>query len=124
MSSGRIFNVRDGIQYDMHLHGGRFVVIEFSFAAGMMALVMFFSIRFAWQTPSWPWWLWPWLIECAGIMLNCLFIALIARRIAHQEGARPKRPDHPALAHYNWVLPLFILTPMVLPILVWHQQAG
>jgi len=124
MIPGRAFEVRDGIQYDMHLHGSRFIVVEFVLATGLMALLLLFSARYAWQTPSWPWWLGPWIVICAGMMLNCAIIAQIARRIARAKGARPERPDHPALAHYNWVLPLLILVPFILPILAWRQRPG
>ena len=123
MIPARTFNVRDGIQYDMHLHGSHFIALEFNLGAGLMALALLFSARYACQTPAWPWWLGPWLFVCAGIALNCLSIALIARRIAGVKGARPERPDHPALAYYNWVLPLLILVPFVLPLLAWRQRA-
>ena len=116
------FNVRDGVQYDMHLHRSRFIIVEFGLATILEAIVLLLSINFAVQMPEWPWWYWPWLIVCAGMILNSITIWLVARQIAHEQGARPPLPSHRRSERDIGLLPLMVIIPLVLPLLAWQQR--
>ena len=122
MDQHQFFNVRDGIQYDMHLHGSRFIITEFAFAAILEVILLLLSINYAFRLVDWPWWYWPWLIICAGMIPNSITIWLIARQIEHKEGARPPQPNHPHSERDIWLLPLLVIIPAVLPILAWRQR--
>jgi hypothetical protein len=106
----------------MHLHGSRIIFVEFTVAVVLLAVLPLTSILMALRTPSWPWWLVPWLVVCAGITLNYASMLLLAREIARAEGPRPELPGLPRVENYNWVLPLLIVTPIVLPLLAWRQR--
>lgn len=113
------FNVRDGVQYDMHLHGSRFIVVEFALATVLEAGLLMLSINYAFRMPDWPWWYLPWLIVLAGMILNSITIWILARQITQKEGARPRRPHSD---RGIWLLPVLVVTPLVLPLLAWLQR--
>ncbi len=117
-----LFNVRAGVQFDMHLHGSRFIVVEFALAAVLEAMLLLLSINYGLRSTDWPWWYWPWLILCTGLILNSITICLLARQIAEKEGARPPRPDTPPIAATLWVFSLLTILPLVFPLLAWFQR--
>lgn len=122
MAAEKLFDIRDGVQYDMHLHGSRFILVEFTVAVVLLAMLLLSSILMALRTPRWPWWLVLWLVVCAGLTLNYASMLLLARQIARAEGPRPELSHHPHVENYNWVLPLLDVTPIVLPLLAWRER--
>lgn len=56
MRSLEPFNVRAGIQYDMHLHGSRFILVEFTLATILETGLLLLSVNFGFRTPVQPWW--------------------------------------------------------------------
>lgn len=122
MNWDQLFNVRAGVQYDMHLHGSRFIVVEFAFAPILEAGLLVLSINYGHHLLGWPWWYCPWLILCAGLIPNSITIWLLARQIARKEGARPPRPDGPFIERTLWMFSLVTILPLVLPLLAWRQR--
>lgn len=112
-------NVRDGVQYDMHLHGSRFIIVEFALTAGLALVLFALSVNFALHTQELPWWYVPWIIVCAGIFLNSVAVTLLARDISKLGGARPPLPKN---TDGVWLLPLLVVIPLLLPILAWLQR--
>lgn len=122
MQSLEPFNVRAGVQYDMHLHGSRFILVEFTLATILETGLLLLSINYGSRMPIWPWWYWPWLIICAGLILNSVSIWLLARQIAQKEGEHPSRPDGPAIDRIIWIFSLLVILPLALPLLAWRQR--
>jgi hypothetical protein len=122
MDLDQFFKVRDGIQYDMHLHGSRFIVIEFALATILEVALLMLSINYALHLLVWPWWYAPWLIICAGLIPNTVTVWFVARKIAEKEGAHPALPNGPHIERDIWVLPLMVVIPLILPLLAWHQR--
>ena len=122
MNAHQLFNVRDGVQYDMHLHGSRFIIIEFALATIVEVVVLLFSINYALHLLVWPWWYAPWLVICAGLIPNSVTVWFVARNIAEKEGAYPPLPKSPHATRAIWLLPLMVIIPLVLPCLAWRQR--
>jgi hypothetical protein len=122
MDLDQFFTVRDGIQYDMHLHRSRFIVIEFALATIIEVALLLLSINYALHLPIWPWWYAPWLIICAGLIPNTVTVWLVARKIAGKEGAHPALHKGLHIERDIWVLPLMVIIPLILPLLAWHQR--
>ena len=122
MEQPQSLNVRNWIQYDMHLHGSRFIIAEFAFVAILAVILLLLSINYASHLVDWPWWYWPWLIICAGLIPDSITIWLIARQIAQEEGPRPTQPNLPHSERDMWLFSLLVIIPLVLPILAWRQR--
>lgn len=114
------FNVRQAVQYDMSLHGSRFIIVEFALASILAAGLLVLSIRYALRLTEWPWGYLPWLLICASILLNSIVICLLARQVEKKEGAHPTRPTQ--RARDIWLLPIMVVVPLVLAILAWRQR--
>jgi hypothetical protein len=122
MDVNQFFKVRDGIQYDMHLHGSRFIVTEFALATLLEVVLLLLSINYALRLVDWPWWYAPWLVICAGLIPNSVTVWFVARKIAQKEGAHPALPSGPHTQRAIWALPLLVTIPLALPLLAWHQR--
>ena len=89
MSRSKTFNIINAVRFDMHIHGGRFIIWEFIIASIILAGVVVVSvIHFFSTTPSFFGGLW--VFSFLGVLLNCLIIAILAARIGKKEGNRPK----------------------------------
>lgn len=122
MNWDQLFNVCAGVQYDMHLHGSRFIIVEFALATVLEVGLLLLSINYAFRLLDWPWWYLPWLILCAGMIPNSITVWLLARQIAEKQGARPPRPSHLHSERDIWLFPLLVVIPVVLPLLAWRQR--
>jgi hypothetical protein len=104
----------------MHLHGAKFIIIEFTGAAVVVAWVFIASLIYYSSRPFSFWGI-LWISFFFAIFLNCIAIALIAIKIRKEEGKRPVPKYKIRMEFIALTLILFILIPFI-PLVQAHRD--
>ena len=118
-----MIDIRDAVDYDVRLHGARFIRLEYgagAFFFGVLGVVEGVATAHARA----PVLLLPSLFFLS-LMVNCLTLLIVVRRLPHAQAAATDTQtdlDPRRVRRYTRVLPLLILCPLLLPLVVVAQK--
>jgi hypothetical protein len=110
----------NAVRWDMHLHGAKFIIIEFLAASAVVAWVFIASLNY-YSSRHINFWGILWISFFFAILLNCIAIALIAIKIKQKEGRRPVPKYKIRMELIALTLILFILIPFI-PLFVAYRD--